>query len=363
MFRFIFQKPIFIKPLIKRMTNVKFFRYQLLILIILLFTFNSRSIIGQTKNNLPFISVSGNQFVDENGDLAIFRGVSCIDPHDLENEGKWNKDFFSVLRSWNVNIVRFPIHPKAWRERGEKDYLKLLDDGIEWSTELGMYVIIDWHSIGNLRTELYQNPNYNTTKTETFRFWKTIANRYKNNSTVAFYELFNEPTRINGTLGTITWKQHKEMMEEIIGIIYAHDRKVIPLVAGFNWAYELTNVKFEPIAYPGVAYVTHPYPQKREQPWEEKWEKDWGYVADQYPVIATEIGFMSADGPGAHIPVIADENYGETIVNYFNKKGISWVAWVFHPGWSPQMIKNWEYEPTMQGEFFRKKMLELNFKK
>lgn len=30
---------------------------------------------------------------------------------------------------------------------------------------------------------------------------------------------------------------------------------------------------------------------------------------------------MKADGPGAHIPVIVeDEEYGETIVNYFNKK-------------------------------------------
>lgn len=149
-------------------------------------------------------------------------------------------------------------------------------------------------------------------------------------------------------------------MEEIIGIIYAYDTSVIPLVAGFNWAYDLTNVKYEPIAYEGIAYVTHPYPQKREQPWIEKWERDWGFLSDRYPIIATELGFMSADGPGAHNPVIADEEYGKTIIDYFNKKGISWVAWVFDPKWSPQLIKNWDYDPTMQGEFFKKKMIELN---
>ncbi|MFZ1292398.1 MAG: cellulase family glycosylhydrolase [Melioribacteraceae bacterium] len=337
---------------------MKLFRSSFYI-VVLSFLFNY-NLVGQMKNELSLISVNGNKFVDEQGNTIVFRGVSISDPDKLIKEEKWNKDLFKVIKEWNVNLVRFPVHPSAWREQGEENYLKLLDDGIKWANEYAIYVIIDWHSIGNLRTEVYQHPMYNTTKTETFRFWKTIAERYKDNSTVAFYELFNEPTTYNGTLGKITWQQHKELMEEIIGIIYAHNAKGIPLIAGFNWAYELTEVKFEPIAFNNVAYVTHPYPQKREKPWEEKWEVDWGFVADQYPIIATELGFMNADGPGAHIPVIAGVDYGEAIINYFNKKGISWVAWVFDPFWSPQLIKNWDFEPTMQGEFFRQKMIELN---
>lgn len=335
------------------------------LLVFFIFTFFTASnLIAQERKDLPFISVEGKNFVNKNGEVVIFRGVSTSDPDKLEKEGKWNEELFRVLKEWNVNIVRFPIHPMAWRERGEETYLKLVDDGIKWAEENDMYVILDWHSIGNLRTELYQNPMYNTTKTETFRFWRTIAKRYKGNSTVAFYELFNEPTRYNGELGKITWLQHKKLMEEIIFIIYAHDENVIPLVAGFNWAYSLTDVKFEPIAYPNVAYVTHPYPQKREKPWVEKWEKDWGFVADQYPIMASELGFMKEDGPGAHIPVIVkDTEYGETIVEYFNKKGISWVAWVFDPKWSPQLIENWDFKPTMQGKFFKTKMQELNPKK
>lgn len=312
------------------------------------------------QNEMSYISVKGNKFVDENGKEMIFRGVSSSDPDRLDEAGKWNDEYFSVLAEWNVNVVRFPIHPTTWRKRGEEGYLKLLDKGIELAKKYNIYVIIDWHSIGNLKTELFFKPMYNTSKKETFRFWQTISERYKNNPTVAFYELFNEPTINGGKLGKISWTEHKELMEEIIGVIYSHDTTVIPLVAGFNWAYDLTVVRYEPIAYPGVAYVTHPYPQKREKPWEEKWEQDWGFVADHYPIVASELGFMSADGPGAHIPVISDEEYGERIVNYFNKKGISWVAWVFDPVWSPQMIHSWNYEPTMQGKFFKKKFQELN---
>ena len=39
---------------------------------------------------------------------------------------------------------------------------------------------------------------------------------------------------------------------------------------------------------------------------------------------------------------------------------ISWVAWVFDPQWSPQLIGDWEFTPTRQGTFFRQKMMELN---
>jgi aryl-phospho-beta-D-glucosidase BglC (GH1 family) len=252
------------------------------------------------------------------------------------------------------------VHPAAWRERGEEAYVALLDDGLRWAEEASLYVIIDWHSMGNLRTELFQAPMYNTTKTETLRFWKSIAGRYGERTVVAFYELFNEPTRFNGTLGRISWDDFKRYMEEIIYVIRAHDAQGIPLVAGFNWAYDLTEPAANPIDAPGVAYVTHPYPQKRAQPWEEQWQADWGFMAERYPVIATEFGFMSADGPGAHVPVIADETYGEAIIDFFEKRGISWVAWVFDPVWSPQLIESWDFNPTPQGRFFRQKLRELN---
>lgn len=333
------------------------------VLLTLIFVFGAFASNAQqpiSEYSLPFLKVEGNKFVDEEGSHVMLRGVSFSDPDRLEKEGQWNKEYFAKAKEWGANVVRFPVHPRAWRERGVVPYLQLLDQGVEWANELELYVIIDWHSIGNLRTELFQNPMYNTTMTETLRFWQTISSRYRNNPVLAFYEVFNEPTLYNGTLGRMSWEQYKALMEEIIFVIYAHDTTVIPIVGGLNWAYDLTYVREQPIEAEGIAYVSHPYPQKREQPWEEKWEEDWGFVADTYPMIATEFGFMDADGPGAHIPVIGDEVYGEAIINYFEKKGISWTAWVFDPVWSPQLFTTWDFKPTKQGAFFREKMLQLN---
>ncbi len=303
--------------------------------------------------SLSWIKVEGNRFVNEQGKTMIFQGLNSSDPDKLERSGHWNAEYFEQIKSWGANLVRFPVHPRAWRERGKSTYLQLLDEGIRLAEAEGLYVIIDWHSIGNLRSELFQNDGYITNRGETFEFWRTMALRYGNNPTVAFFEFYNEPTLASGRFGLCTWPEWREIMEELIVIVRANGAKNIPLIAGFNWAYDLMDVKNDPIKFPGVAYVSHPYPQKRERPWEPQWEKDWGFVADQYPVVLTEIGFCGPDARGAHIPVISDPSYVDLITKYCRKKGISWVVWVFDPNWSPMLIEDWTFKPTEAGQYWK----------
>ncbi len=328
--------------------------YRFLSLLFCLILLQSQSI-GQ-QNALPRISVAGNQFVNPEGGKVVFRGLNTSDPDKLAKEGHWNKAYFEEMKRWNANLVRFPIHPTAWARRGMEDYLKLLDQGVQWAGELGIYVILGWHSIGNLRSQLYQHPMYETDKKQTFEFWRTIGKHFGDNTTVAFYELFNEPTTFNGQLGTCSWAQWKEIMEEVIIIVRANGGKGIPLVAGFNWAYDLTPVKWDPIEAEGIAYVSHPYPQKRSQPWEGQWTKDWGYVKSTYPIILTEIGFAEADEKGAHIPVISNASYGEAITQYCDDKDISYVLWVFDPQWAPGLFTDWSHKLSKQGEYFKPRL-------
>ena len=303
--------------------------------------------------SMEWISVSGNHFENESGETVVFRGFNIRDPHDLEKEGNWTKAHLREAKEWGANVIRLPVHPRAWRERGEEGYLQLLDTAVAWARELGIYLILDWHSIGNLKQEKFQNRMYVTTEDETGAFWKAVSERYADEPAVAMYELFNEPTISGERFGDMTWEEWKEINEEMIGIIRANHPKSVILVAGFEWAYDLTPVKSDPIDAGGIAYVSHPYPQKREAPWEPKWEKDWGFVAETYPVILTEIGFALPEEKGVHIPVTGDETYGNAIVDYSAEKGISWVAWCFDPDWAPFMFTDWDYTPTRQGAFFK----------
>lgn len=303
-----------------------------------------------------WIGVEGNRFVDETGRTVILRGVNISDPDKLQKNGHWSRKHFEVIKDWGANVIRVPVHPVAWKQRGDDEYFKLLDQAVMWASELEMYLIVEWHSMGNLEMGLLQHPMHETTKQGTFEFWRAIAHRYAGVPTIAFYEIFNEPTLFNGTLGKMTWGEWKTINEQVIGITRAHGAKAIPLVAGLDWAYELRSVKDAPIDAPGIGYVSHPYPMKAQQPWEQNWELDFGYVAAAYPVFATELGFMAATDPGAHVPVMADEEYGRRIIAYFEKKGISWTAWCFDPDWPPQLISDWNYTPTKQGAFFRNVM-------
>ncbi|MFZ1085403.1 MAG: cellulase family glycosylhydrolase, partial [Terracidiphilus sp.] len=236
----------------------------------------------------------------------------------------------------------------AWRARGTKNYLALLDQAVEWSTDLGLYVDIDWHSIGNLKQGLFQDPMYETSMPETFNFWRIMAAHFSGNHTVAFFELYNEPTLYGGQLGSMSWDEWRQINEQMISIIRSVNRETIPLVAGLDWAYDLTPLRDNPVRAERIGYVTHPYPNKRTQPWPLKWEEDFGFAADHYPLIATEIGFSSDYGP-KELGVA----YGKEITSYLESRNMSWVVWCFDPEWGPSMISSWDtFALTEEGRYF-----------
>ena len=310
----------------------------------------SRSYNGTKSNTLPLIHVEGNHFADSTGRTVRFRGLSISDPDKLEHQGHWNQAHFEKVKEMGATLVRIPVHPRAWRERTPSGYLKMLDQAVDWCTDLEMHVIIDWHTIGNLRMELFQDPMYDTTQKETFEFWRTMSQHFRGTTTVAFYELFNEPTVYRGQLGSMSWSEWKRLNEDMIQLIRAFDTNKIPLVAGLDWAYDLTPLNNEPIAAEGIGYTVHPYANKRTKPWEPKWEVDFGFAANRFPVVATEFGFStrrrSAD----------EEDYGPLIVSYLESKNIIWVAWCFDPEWGPTMLASWKYDLTPSGEFFKQAM-------
>jgi hypothetical protein len=301
---------------------------------------------------LPLISVRGNRFVDPQGKPLLLRGLSISDPDKIENQGHWTRQHFVKVQEMGARLVRIPVHPVAWRERTPQQYLALLDSAVEWCTGLSMYIIVDWHTIGNLKTGLFQDPMYNTSMAETFDFWRTIARHYKGNNTVAFYEIFNEPTLFFNQLGRISWDEWKRINEDVICLIRSFDQETIPLVAGFDWAYDLTPLHVNPVEAEAIGYVTHPYPHKRSKPWEPKWDENFGFAASRFPLLATEIGFtMGKEG-------LAENNeYGNAIIAYLEERGIGWVAWVFDPEWTPSMIASWDtYAVTESGRFFKEAM-------
>ena len=304
---------------------------------------------------LDYITVKGNKFVNQNDSQMIFRGVAIADPYKIVEDEQWNRKHFYAIKKWGANIVRIPVHPESYRSLGEEAYFKLLDQAVHWCEEYEMYVILDWHSIGNLKAEKFESDGQATNFKETQSFWDHASKRYCGNPTIAFYELFNEPSVNFGKYGDCTWAQWKLIVEQIIDTIRANDKRTIPLVAGFDWAYDLQDAGRAPISRENIAYVTHPYPGKSEPPREAHWEEHFGFLAKRFPIFATETGFYH-QGEDEHF-VDADGSFRGGILKYLDQKQISWCAWVFDPDFSPALIKGYDYVPTKSGVFFKNALL------
>ena len=249
------------------------------------------------------LTVSGKDIVNERGDVVVLRGVNIGDPAKLVRQHRWNRRLVNEVADWGPNFVRVPVHPSGWRKRGPAWYMHRIDEAILWANSLDIYLIIDWHSIGNLNSQMYQHPMYYTTMPETRDFWRRMAFRYRDVPTVAVYELFNEPTNNfigngEGSLGKLDWQSWRETLEELTDIVQVYDQQSIVLVGGLNWAYNLDGVAENPLRREGIAYASHPYPQKASpeqntrEAFHDAWDEQWGYVADKYPLILTESGWV-----------------------------------------------------------------------
>ena len=141
-----------------------------------------------SDSSSEWVRVKGNKFIDPQGNELIFRGLCFSDPVKLVSEGQWNERYFTEAADWGANVVRFAVHPTNLNRMGWEETFNAMDQGIEWAKKHGLYVIMDWHSIGNLKDAKYTNPMYDTDLDETFRFWRTVAQRYNDEPTVALYE-------------------------------------------------------------------------------------------------------------------------------------------------------------------------------
>jgi hypothetical protein len=207
---------------------------------------------------------------------------------------------------------------------------------------------------------IFQEPweqEMRTTSEEMEGFWSDVAKRYRNEPAVAFYEIFNEPAGMEWRGGHLTWPEWRDMADRVIDRIYAENPRAIPVVGGIQWAYDLRGAADEPMRNEGVAFAAHPYPGHAAQPWEENWEKDFGYLAKDHPVILTEFGFDPNDTvlPDQYR---ADSDYGRRILTFARARGMSWTAFVFFnsPGWPMPLFTDWDYTPTVSGAFFKQEL-------
>ena len=194
------------------------------------------------------LSVKGTQLVDVNGNAYQIQGVST---HGINWFPEYvNKEGFQSMRDdWGINCVRLAMYTaesNSYCEGGNKEQLKtLVKQGVDYATELGMYVIIDWHILHDLDPNKY--------KKDALEFFDEMAELYADYDNV-LYEICNEPN------GGTSWLQVKAYANEVIPIIKKHDENAVIIVGTPTWSQDVDKAAENPITgYDNIMYALHYY--------------------------------------------------------------------------------------------------------
>lgn len=263
---------------------------------------------GTPFENHGKLSVSGTQIVDANGNPFQLCGVST---HGIGWFPEYvNEESFRSLRDdFGANIVRLAMYTDegaGYCTGGDRTKLKTtVTNGVDYATDLGMYVIVDWHVLHDLDPNKY--------KDDAKQFFDEISRQYADNENI-IYEICNEPN------GGTTWAQIKSYALEVIPVIRANDPDAIIIVGTPNWSQNVDEAISNPISeYDNILYAVHFYADTH---------KDWlrGKVSlandNGLAVIISEFGICDASGNGFN-----NIDEGNKWIEFLDQNKTGFIAW------------------------------------
>ena len=252
------------------------------------------------------LHVSGTKLVDASGNIVQLRGVST---HGISWFPDYvNKDAFSTLKNdWGANVVRLAMYPREYNgylSGGNKDSLKqIIDNGVNYATELGMYVIIDWHVLNYAPSELTQ---------EACGFFAEMASKYSGHDNV-IYEICNEPVGAD-------WNSNiKPYAETVISTIRQYDDHAVILVGTNTWSQDVDAVIGNTLDDDNVMYVAHFYAATHKDNIRNKVS---AALNAGVPIFVSECSICDASGNGG-----IDYDSANTWLDFMNENQISFIAW------------------------------------
>ena len=284
------------------------------------------------------LTVKDNIIINEQEEQVILQGLMVTEVRSLDQEGKFNKEYFEEVFACGGNVIRIPIHPEQW-EQDEYYLWRYLDSIVEWAVESNKYVILDFHFIGNIESgKGDEMPNIETEPMAfSMEFWSLVSGYFKDVPNVIF-EIYNEPAFIDNK----TWSESAKLLVDTIRDTGA---KQIIIVSGTDYSYDLSYWAKNPIQESNIVYAAHIFPNRKLglQALDD--------MSESIPIIVTEWGYISKEEPVRQNYLVGErENYGMPMLKLMERKGISWVACWYDDNWEPAMFFESNNEKTNWGE-------------
>ncbi|MCR4643392.1 MAG: cellulase family glycosylhydrolase [Lachnospiraceae bacterium] len=245
---------------------------------------------------------------DKNGRNFQIKGVST---HGIGWFPQYvNAATFKSLRDeWGANCIRLAMYTgegAGYCTGGNKnDLKKLITNGVQYATDLGMYVIIDWHILSD------NDPN--TYKDEAKLFFDEMSKKYASYDNV-LYEICNEPN------GGTSWDRIKQYANEVIPVIRANAKNAIIIVGTPTWSQDVDTASKNPLkGYDNIAYTIHFYAGTHGAGLRSKMQT---CLNAGIPVFCSEFGTCDASGNGGN-----NFNEANQWIKAMDNAGVSYCIW------------------------------------
>ena len=231
------------------------------------------------------LHVKGTKLVNAKGKTVQLRGVST---HGLSWFPQYvnQKAFTYMKKNWKINVVRLAMYTAEYNgyctgdAQNRKNLEKLIDNGVRYASNAGLYVIIDWHILSDGNPTTYQK--------QAVSFFKKMAKKYKNRSNV-LYEICNEPN------GGADWSTIRSYAARIIKTIRNYDKKAVILVGTPTWSQDVDAAAKNPLKGSNLMYTLHFYAGTHGQFLRDKAQ---AALKAGLPLFVSEFGISDASGSG-----------------------------------------------------------------
>lgn len=285
------------------MKKKNIFIFAVFVLITITFLgFGSTSMAKSPVSKYGRLKVKGTNIVSKSGKKVQLKGVST---HGIAWFPQYvNKSCFKSFKKMGANTIRLAFYSDPASGYTTSLYTKI-EEGVKYATELGMYVIIDWHILadGNPRTH----------QANALKFFTRFSKKYKNHKNV-LYEICNEPN------GNVTWKNNiKPYANKVIKRIRTYDKKAIIIVGTPTWSQDVDIAADSPLLGKNIVYSLHFYAKTHTD-----WIRQKLVTAHNkgLPVLVSEFSICDASGNGG-----IDKKSGNKWRKLLNKYKIGYVAW------------------------------------
>jgi aryl-phospho-beta-D-glucosidase BglC (GH1 family) len=344
---------------------------------------SSGSSLGDNNNNLSpseappaRLTLSGTSLLDSNRNPIMLRGFNwgnwgTAQPQDAADNASQGANAVRILLRWWGNYSSPDIDSRSDASPGHIDpaHLALLDSYVSWATSQGLWVDLavdsncGQNATQDAAMQRYCDPdrqygsnghNFWTDpamRTEFIEVWQFVANRYKNTTHIAWYEVLPEPNPPSVRQADVT-----EFYKQVIRAIRTVDGNT-PFLVGATSAYNIKrasdayipDVEFQnKIIYTGNLFVRTGLSQSANIANLSMRLQGLTDLRDSHnvPIFVQQTGSKSSEDP--------NNMYLDAVLSLLNSKSVPWVWWEYRdhvsPGgygiYYPDRDGNWILKPT-----------------